>query len=258
MVCVANAPVALAAADEAMSLAGETRQFRWRLAAQMAKATIFAERDSSTKQRRCRRRSRLRSCRWGPTRSSHSSSSRAGEEPSRISFFAEGRDHLQRMFDPADTAYHPLRRAGARRPRGGVRPPRRPRGRRVVPTRLESLAAEVPGTLLLASSRSRGRSSRTTRRTRRAQHRARHVAVLQGPPAARLRRVATPRAPRGGVEGAPACRARDLRRAGLQGGRRASSTGAPRVGRNQPPPSAGGLGSASPQELQIARMARRA
>ena len=148
------------------------------------------------------------------------------------------------MFDPADTAYHPMGAQGlADLVEACVHLGDR-EGAESYLTRLESLAAEVPGTLLLAELAFARAIVADDEET----YQEGLSTALATWPCYRGRSLlaygAWPRAPRGGVEGAPVCRARDLRRAGLQGGRRASSTGAPRVGRDEPPPSAGGLGSA--------------
>ena len=148
---VANAPVALAAADEAMSLAGETRQFRWRLAAQMAKATIFAERGQLDEAEKVSAEVEAALLQMGANPLLAFVQFTRGRGAVAHQLFAEGRDHLQRMFDPADTAYHPLMGAQglADLVEACVHLGDR-EGAESYLTRLESLAAEVPGTLLLA------------------------------------------------------------------------------------------------------------
>jgi DNA-binding CsgD family transcriptional regulator/tetratricopeptide (TPR) repeat protein len=148
---LANAPVALSAADEAMRLASETRQLRWKLAAQMAKAAIVAERGELDEAEKLSAEVEAALLQMGANPLLAFVQFARGRGAVAHQFFSEGRDHLQRIFDPADTAYHPL--VGALSLGDlveacihvGDRD-----GAEMYLTRLQSLSAQVPGTLLLA------------------------------------------------------------------------------------------------------------
>jgi DNA-binding CsgD family transcriptional regulator len=141
----------LSAAEEAMSLASETRQLRWKLAAQMAKGAILAERGELEDAESLSAEVEAALLQMGANPLLAFVQFTRGRGAVAHQFFSEGRDHLQRIFDPADTAYHPLVGAlsladlveacihvGDRE------------GAQTYLSRLQSLAAQVPGTLLLA------------------------------------------------------------------------------------------------------------
>jgi DNA-binding CsgD family transcriptional regulator len=148
---LANAPVALSAADEAMSLASETRQLRWKLAAQMAKATILAERGQLDEAEKVSAEVEAALLQMGANPLLAFVQFTRGRGAVAHQLYSEGRDHLQRMFDPADTAYHPLMGAmGLADLVEACVHVGDHEGAESYMSRLQSLAAQVPGTLLLA------------------------------------------------------------------------------------------------------------
>jgi DNA-binding CsgD family transcriptional regulator len=148
---LANAPLALAAADEAIALAAETRQIRWSLASRMAKATILAERGQLDEAERVSAEVEAALLQMGANPLLALVQFARGRGAVAHQQYTEGRDHLERIFDPADTAYHPLVGALglADLIDAYVHLGDHDRAAKYL-AQLESLVGQVPGTLLVA------------------------------------------------------------------------------------------------------------
>ena len=148
---LAKAPIALSAAEEAIRLATETRQRRFVLAAQLAKAAILAERGDLDEAERLSAGAEAALLEMGAYPLLSIVQFVRGRAAVVHQLFAEGRDHLQRMFDPSDPAYHPL--FGAHSLADLVEACVHVGdhvGAAASLARLESLVTQVPGTLLIA------------------------------------------------------------------------------------------------------------
>jgi DNA-binding CsgD family transcriptional regulator len=148
---LANAPLALAAADEAIGLAAETRQVRWSLAARMAKATILAERGQLDEAEQLSAEVEAALLQMGANPLLALVQFTRGRGAVAHQQYTEGRDHLERIFDRADTAYHPLVGAlGLADLVDACVHLGDHDGAANYLAQLESLVDQVPGTLLLA------------------------------------------------------------------------------------------------------------
>ena len=148
---VANERIAMAAAEEGIALARETRQVRWALAAQMAKATILAERGELERAEELATGVEAELLQTGATPLLALVQFARGRGAVAHQLYAEGREHLGRMFDSADSAYHPL--VGALGLSDLVEAATHlddHEGAASYLSQLESLVAKVPGSLLLA------------------------------------------------------------------------------------------------------------
>jgi DNA-binding CsgD family transcriptional regulator len=105
---LARQPVAVAAAEEARRLAQETKQLRWAIAAQLAQATIAAERGDvdAAEALTCEAEAVLLP--MGATPMLSLAQFARGHGAVAHERYAEGFRHLRRVFDPADPAYQPL------------------------------------------------------------------------------------------------------------------------------------------------------
>lgn len=255
---LANAPLALSAAEEATRLAGETSQPRYARAAQLATAAILFERGALEEAEKLAAEAEAALLQMGAYPLLSFVRFARGRGAVAHQRYEEGRDHLSRMFDPSDPAYHPL--VGAHGLADLVEAcvhVRDDEGVAAGLSRLESLTAQVPGTLLeaqLAYARAIVADDEETYQAGLSSTLARwpcyrgRLLLAYGSWLRRRRRVAESRAPlRAAREifdglgfGAVAERARqELRASGETSRQRASDA----------------WDQLSPQELQIARMA---
>ena len=105
---LAREPLAVSAAEEGIALARETGQLRWAVAAQLAKATIAAERGDSGVAEALAREAEAVILPMGATPMLALVQFVRGRGAVAHQHYAEGFEHLRRTLDPSDPAYHPF------------------------------------------------------------------------------------------------------------------------------------------------------
>ena len=105
---LAREPLAVSAAEEACRLAHETGQLREAASAQLAQATIAAERGDFTVAEELARQAEAVLMPMGATPMLALVQFVRGRGAVAHQRYAEGLDHLRRVLDPADPAYHPF------------------------------------------------------------------------------------------------------------------------------------------------------
>ena len=105
---LAREPLAVSAAEEAARLARETGQPREVASAQLAQATIAAERGDFTVAEELARQAEAVLLPMGATPMLALAQFVRGRGAVAHQRYAEGLDHLRRVLDPADPAYHPF------------------------------------------------------------------------------------------------------------------------------------------------------
>lgn len=105
---LAREPLAVAAADEGARLARETGQVHWAASAQLAMATIEAERGEFDRAEVLVREAEAQLLQIGATPMLALAQFVRGRGKVAHQFFEEGHEHLRRIVDPADPAYNPF------------------------------------------------------------------------------------------------------------------------------------------------------
>ena len=104
----AKGTLALSAADEAARLARETGQSRWALAAELVQATVAVERGDFATAHAIADRVEAEFLQIGAQAMLALVQFVRGRGAVAHQSYAEGYDHLRRVLDPADLAYHPF------------------------------------------------------------------------------------------------------------------------------------------------------
>ena len=105
---LAREPLAVSAAEEASRLARETGQMRWAALAQLAQATIAAERGDLDLAEALAREAEALLLPMGATPMLAVAQFVRGRGAVAHQHYEEGFDHLRRTLDPTDPAYHPF------------------------------------------------------------------------------------------------------------------------------------------------------
>jgi DNA-binding CsgD family transcriptional regulator len=149
---LAREPLAVAAAEEAIALARETDQIGWVAAAQLAKAAVAAERGDLRLTQALTREAEALILPRGATPMLALVQFVRGRAAVAHQHYAEGLEHLRRTLDPADTAYHPFIGAwGLSDLVEAAAHLGQKEAAEAYLERLESLAAQTSGSLLLAT-----------------------------------------------------------------------------------------------------------
>ncbi|HEX7255667.1 MAG TPA: AAA family ATPase [Gaiellaceae bacterium] len=148
---LAREGLAMSAADEATSLARETRQPRWALSTRLAQATVHAERGDLETAEQLAREAEAELLPMGANPMLALVQFVRGRGAVAHQLYDDGLDHLRRIFDPADVAYHPF--VGAWALSDLVEAAAHTGNRESAEgflAQLESLVAATPGSLLVA------------------------------------------------------------------------------------------------------------
>jgi DNA-binding CsgD family transcriptional regulator len=105
---LAREPLALSAAEEATFLAQETGQVQWAVSAQLATATIAAERGNLSVAEAAARAAEAQILPMGATPMLALAQFVRGRGAVAHQKYEEGFEHLRRTLDPADPAFHPF------------------------------------------------------------------------------------------------------------------------------------------------------
>jgi DNA-binding CsgD family transcriptional regulator len=148
---LAREPLAISAAEEAARLARETGQLRSAVVADLARATIAAERGEFTVAEEVARQAEAVLLPMGATSMLALTQFVRGRGAVAHQHYEEGFEHLRRALDPADPAYHPFIGAWGLSDlvEATARTGRTATAKRYL-EQLESLATATSGSLLLA------------------------------------------------------------------------------------------------------------
>jgi ATP/maltotriose-dependent transcriptional regulator MalT len=105
---LAREPLAVSAAEEAISLARETGQLQWAVVAELAKAAIAAERGDLGDAEVMAGRAEVSITQMGAKPMLAMAQFVRGRGAMVQGRFAEGFEHLRRALDPSDASYHPF------------------------------------------------------------------------------------------------------------------------------------------------------
>ena len=217
----AREPLAVSATKEAALLAQETGQWQLVVSAQLAMATIAAERGDLKLADEMARKAEAQLLPVGATPMLALVQFVHGRGAVAHQHYEEGFEYLRRTLDAADPAYHPfigawglsdLVEAAAHTGKSDEA--------EAYLAQLQSLASSTSGPLLRATTGYRA-SDGCQRRHRRStlprgtRHRSCSLAVLQGPDASLVRQVASPTTTGVGIKGASTGGAGGLRRTGV-------------------------------------------